>query len=123
MFKIEFYEDQNGFSELNEELICLARRSTTSKDARIQFKRITYCIELLKQRGTMLSDNITKHLEGELWELRPGDNRVLYFYFESNTYVLLHMFRKKTQKTPRSEIEKAQKEIADYKRRKGGMNL
>lgn len=123
MFEIEFYEDQNGFSELNEELLCLARRSTTSKDARIQFKQFSYCIEMLKQQGTRLPENITKHLDGEVWELRPGNNRVLYFYCERNTYVLLHMFRKKTQKTPRSEIEKAEREIADYKRRKGGRQL
>lgn len=42
-----------------------------------------------------MSPNITKHLEGEIWELRPGFNRVLYFYFENNTFVLLHMLRKK----------------------------
>jgi phage-related protein len=53
-------------------------------------------------------------------ELRPGFNRVLYFYFENNTFVLLHMFRKKTQKTPKTEMEKAHKECNDYKIRNGG---
>ena len=45
-----------------------------------------------------MSPNITKHLEGEIWELRPGFNRVLYFYFENNTFVLLNMFRHQNQK-------------------------
>ena len=58
-----------------------------------------------------MSPNITKHLESEIWELRPGFNRVLYFYFENNTFVLLHMFRKKTQKTPKSEIKKHIKNV------------
>ena len=62
-----------------------------------------------------MSPNITKHLEDEIWELRPGFNRVLYFYFENNTFVLLHIFRKKT---PKSEIEKAHKECNDYKNSK-----
>ncbi len=48
-----------------------------------------------------MSPNITKHLEGEIWELRTGINRVLYFYFDNDTYVLLHMIRNKTQKTPK----------------------
>jgi len=34
-----------------------------------------------------------------------------------NTIVLLHGFVKKTQKTPRSEIETAQKRLLDYKSR------
>ena len=120
MYNIVFYEDKNGFSELNDELMELAKKADSNKDARIQFKQITLYIELLKNQGTKMSPNITKHLEGEIWELRPGFNRVLYFYFENNTFVLLHMFRKKTQKTPKSEIEKAQKECNDYKIRNGG---
>lgn len=34
-----------------------------------------------------------------------------------NTIVLLHGFVKKTQKTPRGEIETAQKRLLDYKSR------
>lgn len=67
-----------------------------------------------------LPQNITKHLEDDIWELRLGNNRVLYFFIDNdNTYVLLHHFRKTTQKTPRQEIEKAKKERIDYLRRKG----
>lgn len=49
----------------------------------------------------------------ELWEFRPGHNRVLFFYHKDNTYVLLHHFRNKTQKTPRREIDKAKAERDD----------
>ncbi len=75
---------------------------------------------LLKHDGTRLPEKITKYLQGDIWELRPGSNRVMYFYFKNDTYVLLHMFKKKTQKTPKSEIEKAIKECNDYKERNGG---
>jgi phage-related protein len=61
----------------------------------------------------------TNHLEDDIWELRPGNNRVLYFYHKDDTYVLLHQFRKKTQKTPRREIEKAKAERDDWISRKG----
>ncbi len=120
MNKIIFYEDSNGYSELYNELMALAEKSSTNKDARIQLKQITFYIELLKSKGTQLPTTVTKHLVDEIWELRPGNNRILYFYFFEDTYILLHMFRKNTQKTPKSEIEKAIKECNDYKKRYGG---
>ena len=64
-------------------------------------------IELLAKNGSTLSEDIMKHIEDEIWELRPGKNRVLYFFYRKNKYILLHHFIKKTQKTPRREIEKA----------------
>ena len=75
-------------------------------------------IQLLEDNGTRLNENITKHLDDDIWELRPGNNRVLYFYFQNDTFVLLHQFRKKTQKTPRREIERAKTERDDYLARK-----
>ena len=117
MYTIVFYEDSTGYSEIYNELMELAKQSTTNKDARIQLKQITLYIELLKKQGTKLSANITKHLDSDIWELRPGNNRILYFYFKDNTFVLLHMFRKKTQKTPSREIDKAIRECNDYKAR------
>ena len=77
-------------------------------------------IQLLQDNGTRLPENVTKHLEDGKWELRPGNNRVLYFFFENDTFILLHHFRKKTQKTPRKEIEKAKSEREDHITRKGG---
>jgi phage-related protein len=44
---------------------------------------------------------------------------VLFFFHRNNTYVLLHHFRKKTQKTPRREIERARAERDDWIARKG----
>jgi len=50
--------------------------------------------------------------------LRPGNNRVFYFYYENDTFVLLHQFRKKSQKTPRREIARAKAERDEYLSRK-----
>ena len=111
MYNIVFYEDKNGFLELNDELMELAKKADNNKDARIQFKQITLYIELLKNQGTKMSPNITKHLEGEIWELRPGFNRVLYFYFENNTFVLLHMFRKKHKRHQKQKWKKHIKNV------------
>ena len=118
MYTVVFYEKANGKSELWEYLEALRLKATTNKDARIQFKQIGFYIQLLENNGTHLPDNVTKHIDEEIWELRPGNNCVLYFYYKDDTFVLLHHFRKKTQKTPRREIDKAKAERDDYLSRK-----
>ena len=122
MYKVLFYEKANGESELLDFLEDLQKRSETNKDARIQFKQISLYIQLLQDKGNLLPENMSKHLEEDIWELRPGNNRVLYFFFEEETFVLLHQFRKKSQKTPRREIEKAKRERDDYLSRKEADN-
>ena len=118
MYHVEFYEDANGESKLWNFLEELRQKTATNKDARIQFKQISLYIQLLADNGTRLNENITKHLEDNIWELRPGNNRVLYFYFKDDTFVLLHQFRKKTHKTPKRELERAKAERDDYLSRK-----
>ena len=119
MYKIVFYETSDGVSELWNFLDDLQQRASTNKDARIQHKQIIQYIQLLEDHGTRLGEKITKHLDEDIWELRPGDNRVLFFYHKDDTFVLLHQFRKKTQKTPPREIAKAKHERADWISRKG----
>lgn len=118
MYTVEFYETRDGQCPVWEFLENLRIKSASNKDARIQHKQASLYIELLQQNGTRLNDNITKHLEDDIWELRPGNNRVFYFFYENNTFVLLHQFRKKSQKTPKREIEKAKSERIDYLSRK-----
>ena len=52
-----------------------------------------------------------KHLEGKLWELRlmgrDGIARALYVTAIGKRVVIVRVFIKKTQKTPRTEIELA----------------
>ena len=119
MYNIEFYETADGFSEIKEFLESLRVKAATVKDARIQYSQIARYIELLQENGTNLPKQVTKHLDGEIWELRPGNNRVFYFSFDHGTFVLLHHFRKKSQKTPQREIVRARSEMKDYISRKG----
>ena len=78
-------------------------------------------IDLLAEFGNALKEPYVKHIDGEIWELRikfsSDISRIFYFVWQADTIVLLRGFIKKTQKTPRSEIETAQKRLRDYKRR------
>lgn len=77
----------------------LLKRSKTSKAARVLHEKIYYYFKLLMRFGTKAFDKCVKHIEGDIWELRPIDNRIFFFYCKDNKFVMLHYFQKKTQKT------------------------
>ena len=119
IFIVDFYETDSGYSPVRAFLDKLENKKETVKDARIQFEQASRYIDLLKENGTAgLSTDIAKHVEDEIWELRPGKNRVFFFYYRHGTYVLLHHCVKKTEKTPRREIERAKSEMNDHIRQK-----
>ena len=118
MFNVEFYETEKGESPVWDFLEKLRKKASANKDARIQLKQAEYYIQLLEDHGATLNENIMKHIDDDIWELRPGDNRVFFFYHKDNTYVLLHQFRKKTRPAPPREIKKAKAERDDWISRK-----
>lgn len=104
MYNIEFYEDSNGRSELWEFLESLRVKAATNKDARIQYKQISLYIQLLEDNGTRLNENITKHLDDDIWELRLGNNRVLYFYFKMIPLCFCINSARKLKKLPSGKL-------------------
>ena len=94
--------------------------ASDSKDSRIKLNKIVDYIKMLAEYGQLLPHERTKHLDGEIWELRPLSDRILFAAWVNGSFVLLHQFVKKTQKTPKREIEQAKREFADFKEREGG---
>jgi phage-related protein len=107
-WKIVGYQDARGRRPVNEFLDALPAGDRA---------RVVRTIELLKTYGVELGMPYSRHLTGKLWELRVSsgrlDYRVLYFAHTSRRFVLLHAFSKKTQKTPRREIEVALRRMAE----------
>jgi phage-related protein len=114
MFEVEFYEDKRGNQPVRDVLIELRDKAVISKDARIQYQKILTHIRSLESYGTRVGEPQVKHIDGNLWELRPLSHRIFFFYWRDNKYILLHHFIKKTQKTPSQEIEKATQNMKDY---------
>ena len=115
MFNIFFYKDRKGKEPVAEYLKEL--RSKGGKDSRIKLNKINDYIEALSQYGLSLGQPYIKHLTGEIWELRPLRDRILFVAWDGSSFVLLHVFMKDTQKTPKREIEKAQREYLDLMER------
>ncbi|MBO6178882.1 MAG: type II toxin-antitoxin system RelE/ParE family toxin [Selenomonadaceae bacterium] len=112
MYKIEIYADKEGVEPLTEYVLELLQRN--DKDSRIKARKILQYISFLEQSGTFIGQPIVKHIEGDLWELRPAKDRVLFMVMKQGKFLLLHVFTKKTKKTPEREIEKALAEYRDY---------
>ena len=118
MHEIIFYEDSSGKNPVREYMRELEK--SKSKDSRIKLNKINDYIQALSVYGVAeLSENYVKHLDGEIWELRPICDRILFAGVVGGRYVLLHQFMKQTQKTPAREIEKAKRELADFRERSG----
>jgi len=78
-------------------------------DIRASFRRI---VELIGAVGLeKVRDPYVKHLEGPVWEMRmkgkDGIARAAYVTAKGRRIVVVHVFAKKTQKTPRRDIETA----------------
>ena len=112
---IYFYKDKNGNEPVLEYMRELA--SKKGKDSRIKLNKINDYIELLSHHGTRAGEPYIKYLDAEIWELRPLRDRILFVAWIDGSFVLLHHFMKKTQKTPKREIEQAKRELADLKER------
>ena len=113
MHEIVFYQDNKGRQPVLEYMWAL--KESKSKDSRIKLNKINDYIQALAVYGTEgLTEAYVKHLDGDIWELRPIRDRILFAAHVNGRYVLLHHFMKETQKTPRREIEKAKRELEDF---------
>lgn len=112
MYEIYFYQDENGNAPVRDFMRELESR--TDKASRVTLNQMNHYLDYLSALGTRAGPKIVKHLDGDIWELRPDRNRVLFAAWYRGSFLLLHVFLKKT---PSQEIARAKRELADMKRR------
>ncbi len=73
----------------------------------------------LGDHGTIYNERKFKHLSGtnQIFEFKADDARVLCFFFFGKRVILTHGFKKKGQKTPKREIERAENIKHDFENR------
>ncbi len=96
-------------ADLLARVLHIGERPTLAADMQARFLRLA---ERIASAGLeSLSEPHVKHLEGKLWELRltgrDGIARALYVTAIGRRVVVVRAFVKKTQRTPRAEIELA----------------
>jgi phage-related protein len=111
--RIDFYRTEDGRCPTQEFLDSLPAKTG---------QKVVWVLKLIQELETVPSTYFKK-LEStdDLWEcrvqFRGNTYRLLAFLSEGGTIVLTHGFSKKTQKTPRNEIERAETYKKDFKRR------
>jgi phage-related protein len=115
MYDVEYYKSSSGNIPLKDFLLSIKRNDTR------KMATIRHYLNMLVEYGPKINENFkkgsSKKLRENLFELRPNNNRILFFYCTNRKIVLLHGFTKTTPKTPNKEIEKAIREINDYNER------
>ena len=101
-YEIEFYDKADGSEPAKEFILSL--------DKKMQAK-VLRTVALLREEGPFLREPYSKALDDGIFEIRTkfGSDitRVLYFFVVGKKVILTNGFIKKTQKTPKSEIERA----------------
>lgn len=82
--------------------------------------RLLRLMEMIETFGLQqMHEPHVKHLEGKLWELRAkardGIARGIYVTASGRRVIILHVFEKKTQKTPVTALAMARRRMAMVK--------
>jgi len=76
-------------------------------------------VELMEKHGLELRSPHSESMGGGLFELRPkgpeGIGRVFYCTAKGTTIVVLHSIVKKTQKTPKKDLDIARRRMKEVK--------
>ena len=74
LHEIIFYQDKKGNKPVKDYIEELENKN--DKDSRIKYNKIIEYLLILRDFGTSANENYIKHIEGELWELRPNKDRI-----------------------------------------------
>lgn len=75
-------------------------------------------IRLLTEAGVSLGMPHVRPIE-DLWELRAGPNRLFYVAHTGRRFIILHGYRKQSQKAPKREVQRARQRLRDFLSRGG----
>jgi phage-related protein len=92
----------------------LDKKAVSDKSARIRLKVIYRFFDILSATGSRIGMPFVRHMDGDIWELRPDDDRFFYAHWRGNEFIILHQYVKKSNKTPLREIEQAKRNLKDY---------
>jgi phage-related protein len=100
MRKVKFFQTARGNYPVKEFIERLEKKS---------YARVLRSMSLLQEFGPSLRMPYSKKIASKLYELRiKGVEAIRIFYTQANEeYYLVHAFKKKSQKTPKQELQLA----------------
>jgi phage-related protein len=117
-WNVETYLDRRGRDVIVPFLIELNRTGRVKAAT-----KVIRAIDLLRDNGFALPDEVVRKVRGDLWELRAshqrGAYRILFYNPSGRRMVLLHVIQKKQQAIPESDILKALDRMPHDRTRRG----
>jgi len=104
-WSVETYIDERGKDPIWEFIRGLQRKEQA---------KVLRAFDLLEKYGTRLRMPDARHIEDALWELRADASRLFYFLHVGRRFIILHGYRKKTDKAPLREIATAERRMRDF---------
>jgi phage-related protein len=105
---VYFYETKAGGSPIEAYIDRLPDRDKA---------RFMDVVEELEQNGLQAARLVLKPIEGKLWEVKfrsySGSFRILYTMITKEEMIWLHVFSKKSQKTPQKELKIARSRMKE----------
>lgn len=103
--RVLYYLDQKGGNPVWEFVTALP---PTERDKCFEY------IAYLEEMGERVRRPVGDYLGNKLYELRPKQTRIIYFFMLRNDVVLVHAFRKKTDAVPEREMKLAIRRMNDF---------
>ena len=106
-WRIEFY----GTGKSKSPVVDFINELPASERAKVR-----NVLRLLREFGTFLDLPHARPMSGrsKLWELRAGDVRLFYFAHTGRRFIVLHGYRKKSQKAPAAETATAERRMKQF---------
>ncbi len=112
MHRIVFYTTEGDDSPIDDFLDKLDVKSRAKVEA---------YLSLLAEHGPNLKRPYADHVRGKIRELRihysSNQYRILYFFYQKDSIVLVHAFAKKTMQLKTGDIELAERRMHDWIKR------
>ena len=105
MYPVVFHRRPNGAIPYEEYV-----RSVYHAGQKTDAARIRAFVERLRQEGSQrLVARRWSEKMNDVWQLRAGQHRIFYFWHsDAERYVILNCFRKRSRRTPRPELVRAE---------------
>lgn len=107
-FTIEWYHNEMGKSQ---PLTYIERLSPGDK------RKLAKLFQFMGEIGQIRGENNFRSEGDKIFAFKPQPHRFLCFFFEGQKVIITNAFRKKQQKLPQAEKDRALRAMEDYKYR------